>query len=83
MHHVTLKVHPALQLSSAQDNGGCLEKSTRPEQADSSTPREYFLNDERPVPQTLCDLEVSIYLITLGMVFLLQFVNPFVNHVKS
>lgn len=67
---------------SAQDNGGCLGKRTRQGQADSNTPREYFLNTQKSVPQSLCDPELSIYLTIRGMVLLLEFANPFLNHVK-
>jgi len=61
---------------SAQDHGGCPGQSTRPGQADGNAPGKYLLNTQRPVPQTLCDPEVSIYLITLAMIFLLALADP-------
>lgn len=58
-----------MQLSSAQDICEYLGKNTMPGEADINISFQYFLHTHKSVSQILCDTEVSIYLITLCIIF--------------
>lgn len=71
-----------MQLSSAQDICEYLGKNTMPGEADINISFQYFLHTHKSVSQILCDTEVSIYLITLCIIFPLEFVSTFTKDVK-